>query len=88
MTVYEVSSIQNEGGYYSFTIRPSFWNNAYKVYLYYDDTRVAFSLQSQGSSTGGFIDFGGTEEKRRELASTLMELMIEQLRAANISLQQ
>lgn len=87
-SIYKVFTEQCEQRYFSFTMRPDVWNSAYKVNMFYDELRFAFSLQSQDSSSGGFIDFGGADEKRSELSNTIMELVIEELRAANSSLQQ
>lgn len=69
----------NEQHYISFTLRRGFWKIPYKIHLFFDEVRFAFSIQVQDyidGGYGGYIDFGGAERKRKEIANKILELSI------------
>jgi hypothetical protein len=54
--------------YYSFTYKKKWWSAPFDVRLFYDDGAICFSVQGQGHTNGGIIDFGETERLRKKIA--------------------
>jgi hypothetical protein len=49
----------------SFNYQKNFWSSSYDISLFFDEAKVCFSIQAR--STGGFLDFGGTERLRQQV---------------------
>ena len=60
--------------YIFFSTKSKWWQSSFNVHFFYDDTKFAFSIQGHDYN-GGFIDFGGTERKRKQIAEQLKVLV-------------
>jgi len=60
--------------YISFNLKSKWWQSNFNVHFFYDETKFSFSIQGHDFD-GGFIDFGGTEQKRKLIAKTLHTLI-------------
>jgi hypothetical protein len=86
LTDYEIQCPQQIEPYLFFTIKKRFWHSPFQVHLFIDQDCFAFSVQGH-EVDGGFIDFGGTEKKRKQIETKLKELSLSQP-AANMVFQQ
>ena len=66
-------SISQPEQYIRFNTKSKWWQSSYNVHFFYDNTKFAFSVQGHDFD-GVFIDFGGTERKRKLIAETLRAL--------------
>jgi hypothetical protein len=67
--------IVSDSNYLSFNYSKSFWSPSYFIYLFYDEDKISFSIQGYDSSSGGFIDFGGTEKLRKKVENELIAMI-------------
>jgi hypothetical protein len=55
-------------------LKRRWWQSKYTLHFFYDESRFAFSLQGHDHN-GGWIDFGETERRRRDLKKAINELV-------------
>lgn len=70
----EVGEIQiiDPSQYLIFNLTSRWWQSRYVVRFFFDGKRFAFCIQGHDHD-GGFLDFGGTERRRKMLASKIKE---------------